>query len=304
MRFRFDLHQLNIFCTVVELQSFSRAAKKLYLSQPTVSDHVKNLEESLGTDLLDRRERKVRPTRAGLVLYEYARKIIALSRESEGALAELLKPLEGEIQIGSSPYLGEYVLPEKIAEFQKVHPEVKISLKIAKGKEIIKQLISGKLQLGAIGQKLNHPRLKTRLFFEDRIILAAPAGHPLSRRKIISFPMLRETRIILREEGSQTRQTVERLLAGKFKSERADEIFKNTIEIGSCSAVKEAMKKGLGIAFLPEYSIQEELQAGDFQALNLAGTPIPRNSYLVYSSAFSESPLGKALISYLAPKKS
>ena len=124
MRIRFDLHQLNIFCTIVELESFSKASKKLHLSQPTLSSHIKLLEENLGTELLDRSGRKIIPTRAGEILYDYAQRILALSREAEGSLNEFQKEFRGEIRVGAPPHLGEFLLPETIARFQSANPKV------------------------------------------------------------------------------------------------------------------------------------------------------------------------------------
>ena len=300
MRIRFDLHQLNIFCTVVELKSFSQAARKLFISQPTVSDHIKNLEESLGTELLDRGQRDIRLTKAGTVLYDHAQKILALSRETESALDEFIKHFRGEIRIGATPYLGEFVLPGKIAEFQQTNPEVKISLEIKKTKEIVQRIESGQLDLGAVGQKAPlHPHFTVHQFFQDRIVLAAPADHPLTRVKRVSLPMLSKARVILREEGSETRKAVEKLFARKARGQRLGDIFKNPMEIGSCSAARELMKKGMGIAFIPEHSIKEEIQSGTLRILNLSGTPIPRNYYLIVNNPWATSSLGRAFVQCL-----
>lgn len=296
MRIRFDLHQLNIFCTIIDLESFSKASRKLHLSQPTLSTHIKQLEENCGTELLDRSGRKILPTKSGEVLYEYARKILSLSREAEGALDEFVRDFQGEIRLGATPYLGEYVLPEKIAEFHASNPKVKISLEIAKGKEIIQKVESGRLDLGAVGRPGAHPRLSFAPFFEDRFVFAAPAGHPLAKKNRVSAAALGQSKIILREEGSQTRKAFERLLEEELHAKRISDIFPDTMEFGSCSAVREGMKNGLGIAFLPEHSIREELKNGTFAVLKLPGTPIPRKYYLVFTTSWGESPLGKTFL--------
>ena len=125
-----DIWQLNIFCKVIELKSFSRAGKKIHLSQPTISNHIKALEGHFGCRLIDRLPKETVPTKAGKLLYDYARRILSLVEETETALAEFQGKIRGSLAIGGSTIPGGYILPKIVGAFSGHYPDVSISLTI------------------------------------------------------------------------------------------------------------------------------------------------------------------------------
>jgi len=133
-----DLKTLEVFCRIVELRSFTRAAEAVSLTQPTVSGHIKELETELGLPLLDRAGRSVTPTRAGEILYGYARRILGLRMEAQQAIGEHKGGLTGDLAVGSSSIPGAYVLPPLIAAFKQDHPEAALTLHVSGSREIVR----------------------------------------------------------------------------------------------------------------------------------------------------------------------
>ncbi|MBI3080569.1 MAG: LysR family transcriptional regulator, partial [candidate division NC10 bacterium] len=132
-----DIHALEVFCRIVEMRSFSRAAEAVSLTQPTVSGHIKNLEEEAGTRLLDRLGKEVRPTKAGEILYRYATEILRLRAAAQQALDEHKGRLRGSLRIGGSNIPGEYILPALLARFKARHPEIALSLRVGSSREVV-----------------------------------------------------------------------------------------------------------------------------------------------------------------------
>ena len=143
-----DIHRLEVFCKVLELQSFTRAADAVCLTQPTVSEHIRALEETVGEKLVDRLGREVLPTPAGKILYRYARDMILLRDEAIQALEKFKGKLSGHLLIGASTIPGTYILPQLIGSFKASHPTIQITLKIGSSGEIVQGLLDGKLELG------------------------------------------------------------------------------------------------------------------------------------------------------------
>jgi len=146
-----DLWRLQIFSRVVELRSFSRAAKAVYLSQPTVSSHIKDLENHFECKLVDRLGREVIPTKAGSLLYSYATKIIALKQEAENALAEFQGKIKGRLTIGGSTIPAGYILPPLLGRFKDDYPEVVVTLVQSDTERIIRDTLEGNVELGIVG---------------------------------------------------------------------------------------------------------------------------------------------------------
>ena len=142
-----DLWQLNIFCKVIELKSFSKAGRSVHLSQPTISSHIKDLEDHLDCRLIDRLSKEAVPTKAGELLYGYAKRILALRDDAEADLAEFTGILRGRLVIGGSTIPGTYLMPQLIAEFKKQYSDVIVSLKIGDTENIIEGILKGNLEL-------------------------------------------------------------------------------------------------------------------------------------------------------------
>jgi len=292
-----DFRHLETFCRVADLKSFSKAADDLFLTQPTVSGHILSLEHSLSLRLFDRTGREVRLTKAGEVFLRYASKILSSRKDLLNALSEYSQGIRGELSLGASTIPGEYLLPKLMGHFKKEHPHFTLSLKIADTKEVAQLVLEGDVEYGMIGGKLNHNFLHYEKYEEDEIIVVAPSGHPLTKKKKADLTDLLKEPWIIREEGSGTQMAVEKGLRKKGKSLKQ---FNVVMEMGSTSAVKEGVKAGLGLAFISKRAVEEELKQGLFSRIHVEGIdPISRQLYIVSHRGRTLSPIGMEFLRFL-----
>ena len=292
-----DFRHLETFCRVAELKSFSKAAGDLFLTQPTVSGHILSLERSLSLRLFDRTGREVRLTKAGEVFLRYASKIISSRKDLLNALIDFSQGIRGELSMGASTIPGEYLIPKLMGDFKKDHPQFTLSLKIADTKEIVQWVLQGHVEFGMIGSKLDHPLLHYEKYEEDEIIVVAPFGHFLTKKRRVDLSDLVKETWIMREEGSGTQMAVEKVLRKKGRSLKQ---FNGTIEMGSTSSLKEGVKAGLGLAFISKRAVEEELKKGLLSQVSIEGVdPIVRSFYIVSHRGRTLSPVGMKFLQYL-----
>ena len=292
-----EFRHLETFCRVADLKSFSKAADDLFLTQPTVSGHILSLEQSLSLRLFDRASREVRLTKSGEVFREYASKLLSLRKNMLNALSEFSRGIRGELSLGSSTIPGEYLLPKLIGDFKKNHSSFVISLKIGDTKEVIQYVLQDQVELGVIGAKLNHPSLHYEKYEEDQIIVVAPSGHPLTRKKRVDLDELLKEPWIIREEGSGTRIAVERALRRKGRTLKQ---FNVVMEMGSTSSVKEGVKARLGLAFISGRATEGEIRQGSFSRIDVEGwEPISRQIYIVSHRRRTLSPMATEFLRFL-----
>src|SRR5438309_2374744 len=207
---RLDLALLEVFCTVYEEGSFSKAALKLRLTQPTVSGHVKNLEGAVGARLLDRLPRNVVPTEAGKILYRRGRSIL---NEKDAAIRELGKffnCVEGSLTVCASTVPGEYLLPRLIAEFHAKYRGVSVELQISDSKVVCNKVLAGTSELGFVGARFDTVGLEFRQFASDTLNLIVPNNDEWKGVASITLDDLAKKPFLSRERGSGTRVTFER----------------------------------------------------------------------------------------------
>jgi len=291
-----DLWRLNIFIKVVEARSFSKAAEQVLLTQPTVSSHINDLEEHYGCRLIDRLGKEVAPTRAGQLLYRYARKLVALEAETESVMADYHGKIRGHLQIGGSTIPGEYILPGVIGRFMADYPEVKVSLKIGDTRQVADEIISGDLEFGIVGARMKNRKLVQQEVATDKLRLVVSAEHRWADRKRISLKHLLTEPFIVRERGSGTLQALlDSLAAAGHKSGALNIVA----EMGSTTAVIQGIKNKVGLSVLSALAVQEELQAGNLKALPVTGLNLQRSFYLTMNKQRTLSPLCKAFFEYL-----
>ena len=291
-----DLWQLNIFCKVVELKSFSKAGKTIRLSQPTVSSHIKDLEDHFGCRLIDRLSKEAVPTKAGELLYTYARQLITLRDETETALAEFQGIIKGRLIVGGSTIPGGYIIPKIIGGFTKDYPEAKISLIIADTEKIINDTLAGTLDLGIVGAQTGDKSIIQEKLIEDEMCLVVPAEHRWAGKKQITLKQLFKEPFIARELGSGTLKSIRHSLFRKSYS--LDDL--NIIsEMGSTEAVKQGIINNVGVSILSRIAVAEALQTGSLIALSVEGLDLKRSFYLTRHKYRSTAPLCRAFIEYL-----
>jgi DNA-binding transcriptional LysR family regulator len=292
-----DIHQCEIFVQVTELKSFSKAAQRMYLTQPTVSQHISALENHLGARLFDRLGKEVALTRAGEVLYGYAKQITALRVKALQALDLLMGKKSGDLILGASTIPGEYILPQQLGQFKTLYPAIRITIRIGDTGEIIDELLARKIEMGIVGAKIVNPRLQFKAFVEDELILVVPKGHRWWKRASIALDELNQEPFIMREAGSGTRLSMEKHLHDHGISADSLHII---AEVGSTTAVKQAIKARLGISLISERAVGEELKLGIFRKIAIRNVRLPRTFFIIQDRKQTPSPLCAALLQFLA----
>jgi DNA-binding transcriptional LysR family regulator len=286
-----DIRKLEVFCKVYELRSFSRAGDETYLSQPTVSGHIKSLEDHLECRLFDRLGKEIVPTRAGDILYEYAVKIIQLRDETERAINLFQGKLKGRLLIGGSTIPGDYILPALLGQFREIYPDVVTSLKVADTKQVIDMILDAQVEVGMVGARVEHPSIIYQMFQEDHLILAAAYGHPLSRKGPLTPTDLPRVPFVLREYGSGTRMAIEQALRELSLSLKN---FNIVAEMGSTQAVKETLKAGAGVSLLSRRAVEDDLRFNFLVEIPVEGLNIKRHFYLIAHRSRTMSPICEA----------
>ena len=291
-----DLWQLKVFCKVIELKSFSKAGETVHLSQPTVSSHIKDLENHFGTQLVDRLARTTLPTKAGELLYDYARRLLALRDETESALAEFLGKIRGRLVLGGSTIPGAYLLPRFIGQFSVRYPEVRIALIVGDTTEMISKLISGQIEMAVVGARSDDVQLIQKRLLKDEMRVVVPSDHPWARRTQISLPDLKTAPFIIREPGSGTLKSLEQRL---HKQKCSINDFHVTAEMGSTEAVRQGIKNKVGISILSAIAVADDERSGALKTLAVKGLDLTRSFYLTTHKHRSPSPLCRAFVEFL-----
>ncbi|GAB6174318.1 LysR family transcriptional regulator [Paradesulfitobacterium aromaticivorans] len=269
------VESLRVFVTVVDKKSFSRAADELFISQPSVSLHIRNLENEFNVKLLNRSPKQVEPTESGRILYEQARQILLLYNQAKENIDELRNVVKGNLKIGASFTIGEYVLPRLMAEYATQYPYVEIEVMIANTEEVIQALRANQLHIGLVEGKVTHTDILSEPFMEDEMILVVPPKHPLAGHQEVMAERLHDQVWILREHGSGTRMFSDYLIEEYKLSVKRSFVF------SSSQGVKEAVAAGLGIALVSRLIVQRELTSGELIGLRIKGKRITRRFVII-----------------------
>lgn len=291
-----DLWRLKIFQRVIEHNNFSKAAEVLNLSQPTVSSHIKDLEQHFDIKLIDRLDKKALPTKAGELLYYYAGRMATLYDETEAAMSEFHGKIKGRLVIGGSTIPAGYILPKIIGGFMETYPEVHISLIVENTKKIIADILSNSLEIGVVGAKSRDQRLVQKELINEEMRVVIPGGHKWSGKTSIGIKALTGEPFITREAGSGTWISIQKRLAGQGLDSKELNIV---AELGSTEAVVQGIKNHIGISILSPVAVADDLSAGILKALMIDGINLERKFYLTQSKNRSASPLGKAFREYI-----
>ncbi|HET9925060.1 MAG TPA: selenium metabolism-associated LysR family transcriptional regulator [Methylomirabilota bacterium] len=291
-----DLRQLEIFVKVAELGSFSRAAEALFLTQPTVSEHIRTLEDELGVRLLDRLGRGAAVTKGGELLLSHAQRMLALAREARQAMESFQGRMSGELLVGASTIPGEYILPALIGRFKEKFPDIAITLLIGDSQAVTEWVAEGRAELGVVGARSAHRGIEFRELMPDDIVLIVSSAHPWHGRKHVTLEELRGEPLLLRERGSGTRAALE-----TARREAGADIatFRVVGEMGSTQAIKQAVKASVGVSLLSRRAVEEECRAGSLWCLRVRDLKITRAFHLATHRERSRSPLAEAFRAFV-----
>ncbi len=291
-----DCNQLRIFLIIWELRNITKAASCLNLSQPTVSTHLKALEEQLGTLLFERTSKGLEPTRAARILYPHARRIMRLNRTVIDEIAALNGENSGYLDIGASNIPGQYLLPKLLAKFKADRWAVDISLKISDTAAVIRQVDAGEVEIGLVGAIINNRRVQFQECFDDELLLIVGNNHRLSRQKSITLEEVLAQPLVIREKGSGTRLTIEMEFEKMGLNMDRGKVL---MELGSTEAIRQAVKAGIGCAFLSKRAVIDDISCGLLHPVQVVGLDIRRKFYIIRSKNRVLSPVAKSFIKFV-----
>ena len=295
-----EIRKLEVFCKVVELKSFTLAAEAVLLTQPTVSEHIRSLEQELEQRLFDRMGRLVEATPVGLVLYRYARKILRTRQEAVQAVARYSGSLVGRVTIGCGTIPGTHILPRLIGRFRHDYPSIKLTLRISGSQNISRKVREGELDFGFVGARWNDSGLSWSEMFHDELVLVVHPDHPWLQRDSVTLAEVIREPFILREHGSGTRKVFSRILEENgLRESEVEEVA----EIGSTAAIKEAVKEGMGVSILSSYALRDDISCGRLAVVPIKDQSLKRPFYLVRRKGRALSPVASVFLKYLQQQR-
>ena len=270
------LQQLIAFSRVAEEGSFTRAADLLNISQPAVTRQVARLEAELGVPLIERSGRSFHLTRAGEVVYVYAREISALVSRCRDEVTALSQPGRGQVSIGCVTTVGLFTLPELIVDFRRLYPDVQIRVWSGRVDGVLDRVLNGTADLGLTSSPVMHQRLISVPLFDDPVIPIAAPSVAQALPKPVPLAMLADVDMILYQEPSRFRTLVDASL------EQVGVYPRVAMEFDSHEAVRMAVTLGYGIALVPREAVTADLQSGALVRLDVDGLPpISRTTSLI-----------------------
>jgi len=288
-----NLRQLDVFRAVAETQSFTRASHTLFISQSTVSQHIRELEDSLKVQLFSRNRRNVSLTPAGESLLGYGRSIFQMLEEAEIAVQTVRDPYCGKLTFGCASTTLLYHLPEILMDYTTKYPNVELNITGGTIQDVSLQMLSGSLDLALVVLPLSSPALEKIILFEEAFVGVIPAGHSLASEAHLRISNLANERFILHRQGQNTRKLVDRYL---FKQRITPRV---AIELAETEAIKAMVARGLGVSILPQSAFQN---TGALQGLRVFSIPrkeLSRSLAVVYSRPRVLRPAALAMIEML-----
>ena len=276
----FTLEQLKIFRTIVEEGSFKKAALKLYVSQPSISFQMQNLEKQLDVNLLERnkKQNKVLVTEAGQLLLRYSNRILSICEEVKEALNDSLM---GQLTVGGSQTTGTYVLPRMIGLFREQYSYFSINLQVDSTRRIVNDISQGIIDLGIVGGEIPKDlvsSVEVLPYANDQLVLIVSKFHPLAKQDEIPKAELYNINYVTLKKESTTKNVIDKAL---IRNGIDTKKLKVVMELNSIEAIKNTVEAGLGAAFVSLTAIQKELKLGLLHCIKIKDIVIQRQLLLV-----------------------
>lgn len=269
-----DLGELQVFLMVAKEGSFSRAAERLYRTQPAISLTIRKLEDDLGQPLFVRGARPVRMTDAGTLLLEYAERLINLRDEVKKGLAELEGLKRGELSLGVNESSIHALLPA-LAKFRAAHPGIQVRVHRMFSRDIPHEVLNYRLDLGAVSFVPRDPQLQATEILKDELTLVVPPKHPLAKKRQVDVSALGKENFIAHIVESPYRRRVIELFA------RHQTALNMPIELPSIESIKRFVQMGMGVAIVPRMCVAWEIEHGWMKEIKVRQLSMPRHVYLV-----------------------
>lgn len=252
-----NLRHLEVFCTVVECESFSAAAERLILTQPAVSMQVQAVERHFGVQLLDRRSRRTVLTEAGRLVYRWACEVLQSERETRNGVDELKHAQTGRVVVGASMTIGSHVLPPILSRFKREHVGAEIVVRLGERNEVCADLLSGSVDCAVLIAREIPPDLQVEVLGAEELVFICAPGHRFATRRRLCLEDLKAEPFIMAPRGSSYRRTIDELMADQGLTE-----ISVLMELDGADGVKRAVQQGLGLGVALRSGVEWELEHG------------------------------------------
>jgi LysR family transcriptional regulator, transcriptional activator of the cysJI operon len=288
--------ELKTFVTLAEVKNFTKTAEILLMSQPSVSLHIKNLEKEFQTKLFVRSPKFLQITPTGEILYERAKQMITIYEQTKQDILEHHHSIKGELKIGASFSIGEYILPSLLFEIQNDYPELEIHVVIGNTEEIVQSVRLYQVDIGLIEGQTNEKELSVHSFMEDELFIVSSNNHELAKKDEVTMADLQNQAWVTREVGSGTREYLNHF----FRSNGLK--VKSLLTISSSQGIKETLINGMGLSLLSRSVIERDVQQGILSIIKLKNQSFNRTLSYVFSPVMQSKKNVKTFISALNKK--
>lgn len=265
--------RLKVFLTVAKRLSFTKAAADLFITQPAVTKHIKELEQYFKVQLFERQGNQIRLTIQGQVMLQYTEQLFSIYRKMEFDLNSFSNNHKGLLHVGASSTVSQYVIPFTLAEFHKKYKDVEVKLMNGNTEQIENALLNQQIDLGIIEGKSKNKGIKYTEYIKDEIVLVSNTSHPLAKKSFLTVEELKKIPLLIREAGSGTLDVIAHALKplGLSFSQLAIEM-----ELGSTEAIKTYLRNSNCMAFLSIHSVFTELTNNSFRVIDIEALSIER----------------------------
>ncbi|MFF2498571.1 LysR family transcriptional regulator [Peribacillus sp. NPDC058075] len=288
---------LKTFVTLVEVKNFTKTAEMLLMSQPSVSLHIKKLEEEFQTKLFLRSPKFLKVTLTGEILYDRAKQMITIYEQTRQDIQEHDSSIKGELKIGASFTIGEYILPSLLIDLQEDYPELELQVVIGNTEEIVQAVRLYKVDIGLIEGQTNEKELSVHPFMQDELFIVSSNNHELANKGEAEITDLHDQAWVTREVGSGTREYLNHVIRSNGLK------IKSILTISSNQGIKETLiKNGAGLALLSRSVIERDVQNKILSIIQVKNESFNRTLSYVYSPIMEDKKNVKTFITELNKK--
>lgn len=287
---------LKTFVTLAEVKNFTKTAELLLMSQPSVSLHIKNLEKEFQTQLFLRSPKFLKITPTGEILYDRAKQIITIYEQTKQDILEQHNIIKGELKIGASFTIGEYILPSLLIDLQKDYPDLELQVIIGNTEEIVQSVRLFQVDIGLIEGQTNEKELSVHPFLQDELFIISSNDHKLANKNDVTITDLQNQSWITRELGSGTGEYLNHVIRSNGLK------VKSLLTISSNQGIKETVINGMGLSLLSRSVIARDVQHKNLSIVKLKDHSFNRTLSYVYSPIMADKKNVKTFISSLNKK--
>lgn len=289
------IETLKVFCDLVDLQSFSLAAERNFITQSAVSQQIRTLEEKFKRRLLERvrGRREIKLTAAGEVFYRESKNVLSAYDQLNESLRGIVGKIGGTVKVATVYSVGLHEMPAKVGEFMSKFPSAKIDLEYSRTTKVVRDVLTGTVELGVLAFPEARRGLTVVQMPPDRLVLICPPDHKFAKRSQVKTAELNGTDFVLFERDTPTRKATDRIL----KAHGVE--VKKVAEFDNIETIKRAVQVGFGLAILPQPSVVDELKNGQLAVVKLAEKEWTRPVGVIYRSDRNLSLAAKKFVQLL-----